>query len=99
MSKMLEDLERKKAELAEKQKKLTQQIRAAKLRAGAKQRAIDTKKKILAGAMLMHQIEKGEWPKEKFLAAMDKFLTRKKDRELFFTDSSLSDKSCSDDRF
>jgi hypothetical protein len=49
----------------------------------AEKRKQDTRRKILAGAMLLTSIERGQGSEEEFLQQMDAFLTRASDRELF----------------
>ena len=46
-------------------------------------RTEDTKRKILAGAMLLDKVERGEFPKMMMRAMMDVFLWRATDRALF----------------
>jgi hypothetical protein len=48
-----------------------------------RKRQDDTRRKVLAGAVLLAQVESGEWPEAKFKAMMDKGLTRAEDRGLF----------------
>ena len=48
-----------------------------------RKRQDDTRRKVLAGAVLLAQVETGEWPEAKFKAMMDKGLTRAEDRGLF----------------
>ena len=48
-----------------------------------RKRQDDTRRKILAGAVLLAQVESGEWPETTFKAMMDKALTRNEDRALF----------------
>ena len=47
------------------------------------ERKRDTRRKVLAGAMILHLVEAGRFPKEEFLKMMDGFLTRDADRKLF----------------
>jgi hypothetical protein len=59
-------------------------IQARKLQAIMKKdRASDTRRKILAGALVLEMMEKDEDTKNRFLARLDKYLTRDDDRELF----------------
>lgn len=46
-------------------------------------RAIDTRRKILVGAVILANVENGKWSKEKLLAMLDSVLTRPDDRALF----------------
>jgi len=61
-----------------------QQIEARKRTLEAKEkRAQDTRRKILVGAAILVQVERGAWPKEELLSILDKSLTRSDDRALF----------------
>lgn len=48
-----------------------------------RRRQDDTRRKVLAGAVLLAQVESGEWPEAKFKAMMDKGLIRADDGGLF----------------
>ena len=75
----IKDLEEK----LKKAKAQKQQIeRAEKTRLSKKQRAEETRKKILLGSYYMTKMEDEE-SKKKILAGLDKFLTRTDDRTLF----------------
>ena len=79
--------------IAELQDKLSQ-VEKAKLLAENRQkskisqlkRKIDLRQKILIGAMIMEQVKRGEYSREKITAELDKFLVRPKDRALFGLD-------------
>lgn len=59
-------------------------IQARKLQAIIKKdRASDTRRKILAGALILELMEKNEDTKARYMANLDKYLTRADDRELF----------------
>lgn len=59
-------------------------IQARKLQAIIKKdRASDTRRKILAGALILEMMDKDEDSKIRFTARLDKYLTRADDRELF----------------
>jgi large subunit ribosomal protein L7/L12 len=61
-----------------------QQIEARKRTAETKKvRALDTKKKVLAGALLLQMMEEDEQTRQKIMARLDKFLTRTQDRVVF----------------
>ena len=47
------------------------------------QRSDDTRRKILAGALVLDMMERDEQTKAKFIERLDKFLTRPDDRALF----------------
>lgn len=62
---------------------LKEQLKKEKAKENARQRKIDTRKKILLGAMLMHWVETEEFKEADLLKGLDKFLTRNIDRALF----------------
>lgn len=51
------------------------------------QRADDTRRKILAGALVLDMMEKDEQTREKFIRRLDQYLTRADDRALFDLDA------------
>lgn len=55
----------------------------ARTLASRRERKEDTRRKILAGAWVLHQLERGEMPREGVMAALDRFLVRPEDRALF----------------
>ena len=75
---------------ADAQKRL-RQLKAKKEQAEARKiaqtltgnRAADTRRKILAGALVLDMMERDEQTRAKFLDRLDKFLTRDDDRALF----------------
>lgn len=70
-----------------------QQIEARKRALETKEeRAKDTRRKILVGAVILAKVDRGEWPKEKMLAILDKELTRIDDRSLFELPGQNKDK-------
>ena len=68
-----------------------QQLKTRQARIEARQRALasrrsrkdDTRRKILAGAILLAKVEAGEFDSRTFKRWLDKALTRKDDRALF----------------
>lgn len=70
---------------------LKEQLRQEKAKENTRQRKIDTRKKILLGAMLMHWVETGEFNEADLLKGLDKFLTRESDRVLFGLSSKSND--------
>ena len=54
-----------------------------KNRASKQKRKDDTRRKILIGAYVLEQIEKGKYSQETTNAAMNGFLSRENDRKLF----------------
>ena len=59
------------------------ELQRVKGRAAQEARKRDTHRKILVGAMVLDQVQRGEWPEERFLAALDKFLDKDRDRAVF----------------
>jgi large subunit ribosomal protein L7/L12 len=79
-AKQVETLKEKQAQIQAKQEK----IEARKLTALMKgKRSSDTRRKILAGALVIEIMEKDEAVKIKFMNHIDKYLTRDDDRALF----------------
>ena len=71
------------------------QIEARKLHLLVKgKRSNDTRRKILAGALVLDMMEKDEAAKQRFLDRLDKFLKRPDDRKLFGL-TSLTDRKLS----
>lgn len=62
---------------------LKEQLKKEKSKENARQRKIDTRKKILLGAMLMHWVDTGQFNSTDLLKGLDKFLVRNIDRALF----------------
>jgi hypothetical protein len=48
-----------------------------------RERREDTRRKILVGALVMTQVERGEYPRDRLYAALDQYLLRADDRALF----------------
>ena len=69
--------------LEEAQARIAAEIQRVKGRAAQEARKRDTHRKILAGALLLDQVKRGEWPEARFLAALDKFLDKDRDRAVF----------------
>ena len=63
--------------------KLKAQALRIKNRTNKQKRKDDTRRKILIGAYMLDQIEKGRYSAEKLNAEMNTFLSRKSDRDLF----------------
>ena len=57
-----------------------------------RERASDTRRKILAGAAAMEMTEQGLIDREKFHGFLKKYLVRQKDLQLFFEDESEAEK-------
>lgn len=69
--------------LKERISQLTGQLQQEQAKERADQRKIDTRKKILLGAMVMNRMEQGFFAKETIREWMDSYLTRDHDRALF----------------
>ncbi|SRR5579875_1005229 len=69
--------------LIERRKQLDARIRREQNRQSAKQRKLDTRRKILAGAWVLDEAEKRPDFKKFVYQRLDSFLTRKTDREVF----------------
>ena len=62
---------------------LKSQLKQEKAKQVTRQRKVDTRKKILLGAMLMHWVDTGAFDKNQLYEELDKFLVRSSDRALF----------------
>jgi len=61
----------------------TQSAARARTIQGRRERKEDTRRKILAGAWVLGQVERGELSRESLQRSLDRFLTRADDRALF----------------
>ena len=75
--KHVEDAQRKRKEILEKQ------IRIAQTRASSLQRKTDARRKILIGAMVLSHVDQKPESNANLLRDLDEFLERDRDRELF----------------
>ena len=66
------------AKLEEKRARVNAEIRRVKARANQRKRKEDTRRKILLGAYLL-----ANWDQDQIREAMDGFLTKSRDRQLF----------------
>ena len=71
------------AALELRKKKLELEAKRLKSSISKKERAEDTRRKILLGSLLLAKIENGQWSQENLLGELDGFLTRDIDRKLF----------------
>jgi len=69
--------------IEEKQARLKAEAQRLKARTRQNHRKRETRRKILAGAMVLDWVERGELAEKLFLSGMDKFLTRHHERALF----------------
>ena len=80
----IKGIEEKAAKQIKQLKAKQEQIEARKLTALMKgNRASETRRKILAGALILEIMEKDEAAKTRFMNQLDKYLTRDDDRALF----------------
>ena len=64
-----------------------QQLEARKRAMNSKKnRAADTRRKILVGEAILAKVDRGEWPKARLLDMMNQTLTRPDERALFGLD-------------
>ena len=69
--------------LEEAQARINAELARARGRAGILARKRDTHRKILAGAMTLAGVERGDVSEAAFLADMDRFLEKDRDRAVF----------------
>jgi len=70
-------------ELKQRRDKLNADITRRMARHSAKKRKEDTRKKILIGAMVLANVESGQYPEEKLMDSLSNFLDKPADRALF----------------
>ena len=80
----LTDAERRLSQLKARQERLEARLRYLQ---SAKARKDETRRKILAGAILLAKVESGDFDSRTFRRWLDKSLTRKDDRHLFGLDA------------
>ena len=69
--------------LEEQRARITAEIQRVKGRESHEARKRETRRKILVGAMVLDQVQHGEWPEKRLKAAIDRFLERDQDWALF----------------
>jgi len=69
--------------LEEKRARINAEIQRVKAREHQAERKRETRRKILAGAMVLDRVARGEVTEKLFLDDMDRFLERDQDRALF----------------
>lgn len=89
LSERIEALESRLQELKHRQQRVEARKRSQQ---GQRARREDTRRKILVGALVLTQIDRGDYPRERLRKALDAFLTRPIDRALFSLDASASDR-------
>jgi hypothetical protein len=90
LSERIEALESRLRELKHRQQRVDARKRTLQ---GQRERREDTRRKILVGALVLTQIERGDYPRERLHKALDAFLTRSGDRALFSLDAHASQRS------
>ncbi len=70
-------------QLLKKQEELKVQIRKEKNKLDQAERKLDTRRKILLGALMIDMMKKGELDEKKIMKRLDSFLSRDTDRKLF----------------
>lgn len=84
MATSIEDKIKAQEEKLKQLKAQKQQIEARKRAAAAKiTRQQDTRRKVLAGAMMLEMMERDENTRQRFMQRLDNYLTRPDDRSLF----------------
>ena len=77
--------------LEEKMVQLNRQKQAILNKINAKERKLETRKKILAGSWILSEAAKNEDANKKMLAGLNKFLSRESDRKLFGLSAIIED--------
>ena len=70
-------------QLEEQRARITAKIQRVRSRESQEERKRETRRKILAGAMVLDRVTRKELPEKLFKADMDRFLERDQDRALF----------------
>lgn len=69
--------------LLDRQKELSKELNNMRRQVAQQKRKRDAKRKVLAGACILHLVQTGQFSDTTWSAHLDKFLTRPADRELF----------------
>ena len=83
LAELQEQQKKLEAQMKQKREKILRQQRQQQANMAKEQRKVDTRRKVLVGAAVLHQLETGEWPQERLNALLNGFLTRNYDRALF----------------
>lgn len=75
--------EERRAKLKEKQARIKAELQRLDARERQAERKRETRRKILAGAMVLDRVDRGELAEKLFLRDMDRFLERPHERALF----------------
>ena len=75
--------EERRRKLQEKQARIKAELQRLDARERQAERKRETRRKILAGAMVLDRVARGEVTEKLFLADMDRFLERDQERALF----------------
>lgn len=84
LSERIEVLESRLRELRHRQQRVEARKRTLQ---GQRERRDDTRRKILVGALVLTQVDRGDYPRERLQNELNAFLTRPGDRALFDLDS------------
>jgi hypothetical protein len=71
------------AELKQRRAAITRKKQQQQTKITNEKRKADTRRKVLVGAAVLHQVETGAMKQEQLTALLDRFLTREDDRALF----------------
>lgn len=77
-------------QLKEKQAQLKAKIKLIEQRDKEKNKKLETRRKILIGALMLQEMKDKPDTEKKVMAKLDKFLTNERDRVLFDFESSLT---------
>ena len=83
LTKLKKEQEKLQAELAARKAKLNARTQRVRSRLSARERKIDTRRKILVGAMMLKLADQHPETKDFILKHLDEFLEHTRDRELF----------------
>ena len=84
LSERIDVLESRLRELRHRQQRVEARKRMLQ---GQRERRDDTRRKILVGALVLTQVDRGNYPRERLQKELNAFLTRPGDRALFDLDS------------
>lgn len=84
----LRRLQEQKEKAQHKAKEIERKMQSIRAKEQAQERKLDTRRKVLLGALLLEQMEGNETKKREIMMQLDSFLTRNNDRDLFGLASS-----------
>ena len=83
LAELSEQREKIETQLRQKKKKLQREENRQRARMQNEQRKLETRRKILVGAAVLHEIEQSRWSNDQLQKLLDGFLDRDDDRALF----------------